>query len=187
LSAIYLNHRESEDLDFFTPYDLPSQFIGSMIAAIAKELGWIGVSRDLKYPVNIYVLKWDDGSSLKLDFNYYAFKRIKKGGEIFGISVDSLEDIAANKLDTLFSRTKARDYVDIFSIVKSGKLSFLEILQLHRKKFEIEIDNLTISKVLLRSTEAIDYPVMKVKFDKKEMINFFENEAKKLESKIFKK
>jgi predicted nucleotidyltransferase component of viral defense system len=99
---------------------------------------------------------------------------------------EDFEDIAANKLDTIFSRKTARDYVDIYSIVKSGKLSFQEIIQLHRIKFETEIDNLVIAKVLLQVTEAGDYPIMKVNFDKEKMIEFFQDEARKLGSKIFK-
>ena len=186
LSAVYLNHRESYDLDFFSSHEFSSNEVGRLVASARRDLGWIGLSRDVNFPVNIFVIKWEDGSSLKIDFNFYAFKRLKKGRKVFGISVDSIEDIAANKLDAIFSRRQARDYVDIYSIIKETKLDMRKIIELHRKKFEMLVDNLTWTKVFLLVNEAVDYPEMRIKFNKNEMIKFFENEARKLESKIFK-
>ena len=186
LSAVYLNHRESHDLDFFTQKQESLSAVGGLVASTAKKLGWIGMTREIGFPVNMYVLKWADGTSLKVDFNYYAFNRLRRGSNVFGISTDSIEDIAANKFDTIFSRRQARDYVDLFSIVKSGKINFDTILRLHRKKF-MEVDDLAIVKALLLVNEAQDYPVMKVEFNKDEMISFFEKVARKMGSKIFNK
>ena len=185
LSAVYFNHRESLDLDFFTPGEFSIGEIGNLVASTRQALGWIGISRDIKYPANTFLLKWEDRSNLKLDFNYYAFKQLKKGPKVFGLSVDSLEDLAANKLDTILTRRQARDYIDLYTIIKKSKLTLKRIINLHFKKFEMKVGYLAIAKSLLLAGEAEDYPLMRVKFNRKEMITFFENEAGKLKPLIF--
>ena len=185
LAAVYFNHRESLDLDFFTPGEFSIGEIGNLVASTRKALDWIGISRDVKYPANTFFLKWEDGSILKLDFNYFTFKRLKRGWKVFGLAVDSLEDLAANKLDTILTRRQARDYIDLYTIITKSNLTLKRIISLHLRKFEMKVDYLTIAKCLLLVNEAKDYPVMKIKFKKKEMIAFFENEAKKLKPLIF--
>ena len=186
LSAVYYNHRDSEDLDFFSPNNFKSIDISQWILSTKKELGWQRVSLDVKYPVNIYILKWTENDILRLDFNVYAFPRLKKGRTVAGIEVDSLTDIAVNKLDTILTRKKARDYVDLYMIMKKEKLSLSRLLFLHKKKIEFDIDMSNLAEAMIACRILTDYPKMRIPFDKKEMIEFFENEALKLKPQIFK-
>jgi predicted nucleotidyltransferase component of viral defense system len=155
------------------------------VVSTRQVLGWIGISRDIKYPANTFLLKWEDRSFLKLDFNYYAFKQFKKGPKILGLSVDSLEDLAANKFDTILTRRQARDYVDLYTIVEKSDLTLKKIIGFHQRKFEMKVDYLAIAKSFLLVSEARDYPLMRTKFDRKKMIAFFENEARNLTPQIF--
>ena len=55
-----------------------------------------------------------DGFLFKVDFNYYPFPRIEKGLKWKNIIVDSLLDIAVNKVHTISMKARARDFVDLF-------------------------------------------------------------------------
>ena len=45
-----------------------------------------------------YKLQFKDGDVLKVDFNYYPFPQISKGKLLGNLKIDSLNDIAANKI-----------------------------------------------------------------------------------------
>ncbi len=184
LSACYYNHRESLDLDFFSPIEFSIQEIGKILLQTRGKLGWVGIKRDISYPVNTYILTWEDGDKLKLDFNYFLFRRLRKGTKVLGVDVDSLADIAVNKLDAMVSRREIRDYIDLFTIMTREKISFSKLLQMHKKKTEFELTPMAAVKVLLKIHEVGNEPKMKIKFDRQEMVEFFESEARKLGRKI---
>lgn len=184
LSAVYYNHRESDDLDFFTDQDFTHINIQNLIKQTEVKLKYIEVTRNITHNINEFILSWDKEKSLKIDFNYFTFQRLETGLVVLGVQVDSLIDIAVNKLETILIRGNARDYVDFFTIFKKEKLNLPEIRKLHKKKFEINIDSLQMARSFLKVKEARDYPIMKTKFDYKEMEEFFESLAKGLESEI---
>lgn len=49
-----------------------------------------------------------------MDFNYYPFPRIEKGMKYKNIEVDSILDIAVNKVHTIVMKPWARDFIDIY-------------------------------------------------------------------------
>lgn len=185
LSAVYYNHRYSQDLDFFSPHEFTSSEIGYLLSRTRKELGWVGIKRDLNYPVNMYTLTWVDETSLKLDFNFFTFPRLRAGRRVFDVEVDSIEDIAVNKLEAMLGRREARDYVDLYTIMSREKVTILDIYKLHEKKVGYKLDILSLAKLLVSVSEVSNYPRMKIPFSKKAMFIFFENEAKALAPKIF--
>lgn len=48
-----------------------------------------------------YFLYYKNNKKLKIDFNYYPFPLINKGVKYNDLKIDSLQDIAANKLHTI--------------------------------------------------------------------------------------
>lgn len=185
LAAVYYNHRQSDDLDFFSPKNFSSQWLRNLLFATKPALKW---SRIKPIPVNIngYLLFWNDNSCLKLDFLSYSFKRLKPGVNAFGIEIDSLEDIVVNKLDTIVTRKNIRDYIDLYTIMQNEKLTLKQIVKLHQKKIEMRIEPLALAKNLLQVLELTDYPKMKVSFSRKKLIKFFEDEVKKIGRQIIK-
>lgn len=83
-----------------------------------------------------------------------------------GLTIDSLEDIAVNKIHTLSVKPRERDFVDIFFIFKKKKFSLKELISLAKVKFDWHIDP--------------------IQFNQKDMENFFLRLAKLLEADIFK-
>jgi hypothetical protein len=61
-----------------------------------------------------FKMELEDGFLFKVDFNYYPFPRIEKGLKWKNIVVDSLLDIAVNKVHTISMKPRARDFVDLF-------------------------------------------------------------------------
>ena len=121
---------------------------------------------------------------LKVDFNYYPFPRIEKGILYRSIQIDSVHDIAANKVHTLFMKPRARDYVDLYCILKNKDLSIEKLILDAKAKFDWHIDPLTLASQFMRVKEFTDFPIMLIPFNENSMREFFLEEAKKLKNKI---
>ena len=115
-----------------------------------------------------------------MEFTYYPFPRIKEGQQKFGVSVDSLLDIAVNKLFTIYQRCKARDYIDLYCICKKEKLSISDLIKTAKIKFDWHIDPIQLGTQFVKATQAEDHPRMIQALDKKIWQNFFIEEAQKL-------
>ena|SRR3989344_5620344 len=124
--------------------------------------------------------------SLKLIFNEYDFPQLERGFLWDGLWVDSLFDITVNKLYTILSRTRARDFVNLYFCLSAVGTDIDTVLARIPDKFTVSYEEISIGDHLTAVVDAIDYPTMLVPFDRQRMIDFFLAEAKKLEHKIFK-
>jgi len=104
------------------------------------------------------------------------------------IEVDSLYDIAANKIHTLFMKPRTRDYFDIYFILKQKDFSLQKLILDAKAKFDWDIDRVTLVSQFLKVKELkeAEFPKVLVQFDRSKMMEFFLNLAKSLEKDIFK-
>jgi hypothetical protein len=123
---------------------------------------------------------------LKVDFNYYPYPRIEKGIKFKGITVDSLYDIAVNKVHTISMKPRARDFIDVYFIIKEKGYTFKRLLMDAEAKFDWHIDPIQLGTQLLKAAKVKDYPRMIKEIDHREWKRFFIEEAKKLKKEIFK-
>jgi hypothetical protein len=121
-----------------------------------------------------------------VDFSYYPFPRIEKGLKYKNIEIDSLHDIAVNKVHTIAIKPRARDFIDIYFIIKEKKYSFEKLLMDAKVKFDWHIDPIELGSQLLRARDLKDYPKMIKKIDHQDFQQFFLKEAGKLKNKILK-
>ena len=121
-----------------------------------------------------------------MDFNYYPFPRINRAKNWRGLEIDSLEDIAVNKIHTISMRPRARDFVDIFFIFKKQDFSLPYLISLAKAKFDWHIDAIGLGEALAGAVAYKDLPRILLPFEKKEMDGFFLKLAKSLEKDIFK-
>jgi len=185
LAAFYLQHRYSEDLDFFIEHEEVNLLSIQKIIGQAKEKFHLkNISYEHFQGLHIFFLEYLDREMLKVDFSYYPFPRIEEGQPESGIDIDSLIDIAVNKIQSIGTRTKARDYVDLYFMVKEKGLVIRDLMQLARNKFDFYIDPIQYGKQFLKVTEAKDYPRMIKSFDPQDMERFFLAEAEKLAREI---
>lgn len=183
LAAFYLHHRYSEDLDFFSEKEVDALALDIFMKENKKNLGFVEIDFQQSNNRNLFFLRFND-EVLKTEFTYFPFTRIEKGVEVDGISVDSLLDIAVNKLFTIYQRTKARDYIDLYCICKEKNFSITELTEKARIKFDWHIDSLQLGTQFIKSKEAEDYPRMNKILPAAEWQEFFISEAKKLEGEI---
>lgn len=185
LAEFYLHHRESEDIDLFSESQeihLPSinKFIG--IAGTKLHTNKIVHRQFLGLHTYIFTLST---IQLKVDFNYYPFPRIKKGHKWKGLEIDSIQDIAVNKLHTISTKARERDFVDLYFILKKENWNLKKLIILAKTKFDWHIDPIQLGQTFTQVVAVKDVPNMLVPFDRKEMENFFLTQSKELQTDIF--
>lgn len=177
LSAVYFHHRESEDLDFFSEAefddDLIIQFINKVSVLLGTKVKMIKRDRMV-----IFELKKGNERIIKIDFVYDPFKRLKQGKKIQGISVDSLEDIGANKFMTITQRTEVKDFVDLYFLLQ--KFTFWDLFHFVKKKFGMELDFVWIAANFLKIESFDKMPRMTVPLELPKLQDFFTEQAKKI-------
>jgi predicted nucleotidyltransferase component of viral defense system len=189
LADFYLHHRDSYDIDLFTESQevhLPSinKFVG--ITGTIMKTKRISHTRFLGLHSYVFLLR--KGKKLKVDFNYYPFSRIDKRKNWHGLEVDSLLDIAVNKIHTISTKPRARDFVDVYFILKQKKegLDLSQLIKLAKNKFDWHIEPTQLGENFTKVVTFKDYPKMLVPFSQKKMEEFFLDLAKSLKKEIFK-
>ena len=186
LSYFYLGHRLSEDLDFFSEkeeVDLPS--IERFIGKIKQKLKLLKIDYRNFLGLHTFYLFFSKNKYLKVDFNYYPFPRIEKGIKFKNLEIESIYDIGVDKVHTVVLKPRARDFIDIYFIIKEKGYDFKELLMQAKAKFDWDISLIELGARFLEASKLTDYPRMLKKIDHKEWKDFFLNEAKKLEKEVF--
>lgn len=186
LAEFYLHHRLSEDIDLFTRDQVDHQEVQAFLRSIQQKAGFLNVTLQKIGGLYQYWLEYSDGERLKIDFNEYDFPLIEQGVQFGKLQIDSKYDIAINKLESICSRSKARDFVDLYMLLEQKEFSLEQLAARIPDKFSIWLTDLTIIRGFLAVQEVKDYPTMLIPFDRQKMIDFYLAEAKKLEKKIFK-
>ena len=187
LSAFYLNHRVSKDLDFFSEKEeVPPKVVEAFLRKISSQLGVVKIERSQFLGLFSYYLIYSDKESLKVDFSYYPFPRIEKGKIYKGLEIASIYDIAVDKLHTLFMKPRGRDYVDLYFILKEKNCPLKKLILDAKAKFDWDIDKLNLAAQFLRVKDFEEIFEMRKPFKRSEMENFFLDAAKKLKKEIFK-
>lgn len=177
LSEYYLKHRQSVDLDFFSFEKFDPQIILRAINFWEKSLGF-SVSYQFKDPTHIYILKFIDGSELKVDFAHYPYKQFEKPLNHKGVKVDSFFDISVNKFLTLTQRVEVKDFVDVYFIMK--EFNIWQLQDGVKAKFKIEIDLYTLASDFSQVEDFEIMPKMIKNLSLEELKNFYKIQAKKL-------
>jgi hypothetical protein len=100
-----------------------------------------------------------------------------------GISVDSLEDIAANKMLALFGRAEPRGFVDVYLLVREH-FDFSELMAMAHQK-DTGFDEYWLAIALQQIEVFEELPVSTlIPVDLDEMKAFFSREAKKILRRI---
>lgn len=185
LAAFYLSHRISEDIDLFSEEDIRLLPIRSFMQKAERKLHAQKADYRQFLGLHAFQIYFPDTNILKVDFNYYPFPQIEKGIRYKNIAVDSLLDIAVNKVHTIAMKPRARDFIDVYFIVKKAGYDMHDLLMKAKAKFDWHIDSIQLGSRFLMAADASDYPRMLKKIDHKEWKRFFINEAKKLKKEIF--
>lgn len=119
LSAFYLQHRYSVDLDLFTHDDVAFQKADDLTKQASVKLGAdYKPVRITSYFKHFRVGPKDDPLTIHFSKDYAA--HIKPPNNFAGIIVDSIEDITANKICAALGRTEIKYLVALYFLDKAG-------------------------------------------------------------------
>ncbi len=120
LSAFFIKHRISHDLDFFTDVEELILPLSQRLEASLKDYN-LSVERLRGFHsfVELSVSSSEDSTIIHIALDSpYRFEQPFDSQEVSGIKVDSLIDIASNKLLALFGRATLRDFIDVYFLVR---------------------------------------------------------------------
>jgi predicted nucleotidyltransferase component of viral defense system len=184
LAAFYLRHRYSDDLDFFSEEEVDPLGVDVFLREVKGAMGIVTVDFQQSYNRNLFFLHFAGGEVLKTEFTYFPFPRLVRGRREYGVELDSEIDIAVNKLFTIYQRTAARDYVDLYCLCRERGFRLEDLVEQAHAKFDWRIDPLQLGAQFVKAAEVRDYPRMISHLEPREWQDFFLAEARKLKPSV---
>lgn len=133
LAAFYLHHRLSVDLDLFTLDDLALAEGARLTPLVVQELGWeIPMARHTEY-FHRFLFRDRNGEALQVDLVRDFGPQFGQRQRFQNVIVDSLENIAANKLTAILGRSESKDFVDLYFILEA-RLDFDTVMEMAQQK-----------------------------------------------------
>lgn len=180
LAEFYLQHRLSEDLDFFTEKEFDPAFISAVLKKIQSKAGIRNVRFEQSFNRNLFFLETEK-EIIKTEFTFFPFTRIESRKKFGSLYIDSLIDIAVNKIFTIYQKPRSRDFIDLYCILQKEKSWSVDSLaEKAQIKFDTYIDPLQLGSQFVKVEVLKDYPNMIQMMDNAEWQAFFMNEAKRL-------
>ena len=180
LSECYLQYRYSENLDFFSDKEIDTKKIFVIITNWSKQHKFTFTS-EFHEVVYTFLLKFNNGKELKVDFGYYPYKQIEEPNEINGIRTDSLKDIAVNKLLTVIQRNTVKDFVDLYFLLH--QFSVWDLIYGLEMKFNTKIEPLILASDFLKAEDFTFLPLMIKPLKIEELKSFYRIKARDLGKK----
>lgn len=177
LSYFYLQHRYSEDLDFFSEKKFETRDIETEISQWSSKYKFT-YDFQIRQVVSVFTLSFSNGIKLKVDFGFYPYKRIEKGRKILEMPIDSLIDIAVNKLTAIKQRLQARDFVDLYYLLQ--QFTIWDLIEGARIKFRMEIEPWILAADFALAQDLTELPRMLKPLTLDQLKSFYRNLAKKL-------
>lgn len=181
LSLYYLQHRESIDLDFFAPDPFDPQLILTKITTWADKFKVSVEYVTIEDNTHIFNLTFPNKQIVKIDFAFYPHQQIAKNQIINGVSVDSITDIATNKLLAIQQRNEVKDFVDLYFLLE--QFTVWDLIENVRIKFKVKLDPFIVGVDFLK-VESFDFlPKMTKPLTIDKLQVFFKQKAKDISGK----
>lgn len=184
LSAYYLQHRVSDDLDFFSFSEPDTFFIHEFVNKLKKRLAAVSVRFEKLHDRNQFYFNLNNNEELKIEFSKYPFKQLENPKDIKGLKIDGLRDIGANKLMAALERFDPKDFVDLYFILQDEELE--KIRKDAETKFGVKIGGIFLGGELAKVRRIETLPKMIKPLTIDELKNFFSQQIKKLSSEVLK-
>ncbi|MFH1280335.1 MAG: nucleotidyl transferase AbiEii/AbiGii toxin family protein [Candidatus Beckwithbacteria bacterium] len=146
--SLQIDHRESEDLDFFSQ----KSFNSDLLQQALLKFGNLDQVQLDDNTVNVFL------NGVKLQFLGYPYKLIKPTINFQSIKLSSIEDIACTKLQTISMRGSKKDFIDLYFLLNQYPLN--NLFQLMKKKYpKIQYSQPHIMKSLVYFDDAEQQPM----------------------------
>lgn len=184
LSAFYLAHRESQDLDFFSLQPFDTLALRTTMQEIADKTASVMTTHIRSQTYNeIFLENKKEDWMQKIDIVQEQPKHFGEITNIDNIHVDSLVNIATNKILTVFGRLEPKDYIDLFVIFTQTDLSFDKMFELAKQK-DLGLSEFYFANAITDAGKFKTLPKMRIPFDKDAFLQFYKELSRKLLLKI---
>lgn len=179
LSLLYLHHRCSDDIDLFFSR-MPSAEDERLVARALRACGYQVESRSLDVRRTLVVIH--AGQEIgHVDLAYYPYEAIDRRATWEGLRVESLLDLAVNKVQALITRARDRDFVDVYFLLREGPERDLDrLLGLARTKFDVGPALASVAEKFLAVERVAELPRMIRQVTLDELRAFFSDRARDL-------
>lgn len=181
LSEVYLQHRYSEDLDFFSIDKFDDKKVTDIVGSWAIDVNARYEVVNVGY-VYMFNLIFSDSSKLKIDFAWYPYKNIGQFTKVNNVNVDSTKDIACNKFVAVGQRADVKDFVDLYFLLNN--FSVVDLYEWPDVKFRRKYDLMLFASDLLKVAEFDYLPKMIKPLSLDELKKFYLDLAKNLGMKV---
>lgn len=185
LSYFYLKHRKSNDLDFFTASEeiiLPFSF--RLEEALKSKKMDIQRQRGIRSFVELLVNKDNETTIIHLaQDTAFRLEQTREFPEYPQLKIDSLIDIATNKLLALFGRATLRDFIDVYFLVKEAKFTPQDLMTKSKIKdpgFDLYWLGVAIERINTFKEASSEMLLLVEPVDFKEMLVFFNQWRQKI-------
>ncbi len=184
LAAFYLRHRYSDDLDFFTDAaDFPQLGVERIAEDIRRAVGAEKIEYQRLYDRRIFFFQGPAGE-LKVEFTSYPFPALRPRTRHNNMFIDSLEDLAANKMMALMDRIEPKDFVDLYFLLHEEDMTIDRIRSLVEQKFRLAVNPVTLGAEFAKVRLINDLPRMIKPLTTAQLKIFFSEQAKHLQPDI---
>lgn len=134
--ALQLGHRKSIDLDLFGSIQVDSESLFESIVSLFDD------TRVLSYGKNINSLLVN---GVKVDCVNFPHQWLEQPVETDGIRLAAIPDIAAMKIRAICNRGTKKDFIDLYQLLKTYRMS--DILSLFKAKFPKDSEFIAIKSL----------------------------------------
>jgi hypothetical protein len=114
--AVHLRHRISEDLDIMTLDPCPGALVAMQLGQMFADFHTVDVSKDSCRAIVDGVRVDVFTAPRRPSVGEHGMRRVADSVNVCGMPVGSLPDLLATKLEIIQSRSKLRDYIDLYAI-----------------------------------------------------------------------
>lgn len=134
LAFYYLQHRLSLDLDLFSEIPFSFEELTPFLILLKKKLK-TPISEHKIYDRWEFVIEKPEITRVEFVFYNHQKKRLELLKRFQGLLIDTLPDIAANKVMAYFDRNEPKDLFDLYFLLTREKYSVQLLLKLVEQKF----------------------------------------------------
>jgi predicted nucleotidyltransferase component of viral defense system len=178
LAAFHLHHRYSEDLDLFTLDWDALEAMEREMPIVASEIKCEWSLKVKATDFRAILLNRPPEPSLKVDLVREAGTQFGEHQRFGSIVVDSMLNIAVNKVTAVFGRTAAKDFVDLYFLLAQG--FHLDALMQMAKEKDLGFSEFYFAGSLGQIRRVQDLPRMIAPLTLDELRAFFDSLAEQI-------
>lgn len=171
-TALFLNHRRSDDLDFFSEKSFKINILIADLKKIGKFQSFQSFKDNLVGEID----------NIKISFFYLPYKLLNPPIKYKNLMIAQLVDLALMKILSISQRGAKRDFIDLYFLCQKIKPldDFLKFFPKKFGKFDFNIYHIIKSLSYFEDAEKDKMPKMYTDIDWEEIKKFFKQEKTKL-------